>query len=95
MKKQTRLLITVISVIIVVLSIVQVAVSNSLSTTGITLSEIEQEIDQYKQENALLYEKFLIGSSLTNISSTSASLGFREGKSQIVIGASISIAAKP
>lgn len=95
MKKQTRLLISIIVIVIVVLSVAQVAVSNSLSTTGITLSELDQEISQYKKENVLLREKFLIKSSLTNISSTSASLGFSEGKSQIVIGSSIPIAAKP
>lgn len=95
MKKQTRLLITIIVSIVIVLSVVQVAVSNSLSTTGITLSRIEQEIKLYKRDNAFLREKFLVSGSLLQIASKAANLGFVEGKSQLVVGTTLPIAIKP
>ena len=95
MKKQTRLLITIVVSIVIALSVVQVAVSNSLSTTGITLSYIEQEIKLYKKDNAFLREKFLVSGSLLQVASKAASLGFVEGKQQLVVGASLPIAIKP
>ena len=95
MKKQTKLLITVITCIIVVLSLVQVILSNSLSTTGIALARLERDVQNYQRQNVLLREKILTESSLTKIVSKAAVLGFSKGKSQIVINGSVPIAAKP
>ncbi len=95
MKQQSKILITIIISIVIVLSVVQVTVSNSLSTTGITLSKIEQETSLYKQENALLREKYLLYGSFTQIASKAAALGFIEGRSQVVVGNIVPIAAAP
>lgn len=95
MKKKSVIFITVIIMSIVVLSIGQVVVSNSLSTTGITLAKIEKEIDSYSLENALLREKLLADESLHHIASYAATVGFVETRSQLVIGRSMPIAIKP
>jgi hypothetical protein len=71
--------------IIIFLSIVQVVVSNRLSTAGMALGKIEDEIRFYKRENASLSEEFFLASSLANISSKAAEMGFIGNKSQLVL----------
>lgn len=95
MKKQGIFFITTVVAIVIALSIGQVVVANSLSTTGITLSNIEKEITAYSLENSLLKEKLLAEGSLQHIASKAATIGFVETKSQIVIGSSLPIAIKP
>lgn len=93
--KKSSVFITSIVFLVIVLSVIQVVVSNNLSTTGPVLSTFEQDLKTYKRENALLREKFLLASSLTNIASKAATLGFSEAKSQIVIKSSLPVALKP
>ena len=88
-------IITSIIFIIIVLSVVQVAVSNSLSTTGIVLSRFDRDVSYYAKENAALRETLLLTQSLTFVASKAATLGFIEEKSQIVIGTSLPVALKP
>lgn len=80
---------------VVLLSILQVVVSNSLSTTGVTLGKLEDEINIYKRENQLLKEKLLSTSSLFYIASEAATLGFVEGKSQVFLSSPLPLAVKP
>lgn len=77
MKKPTFVSI-VLALTIALLSVVHVVVSNSVATTGVTLSLLERELSRVKRENALLSEKVLVASSFTNISSRAASLGFAQ-----------------
>lgn len=84
MKKPIIFIIAIIC-IIVSLSIVQVTVSNNLSTTGVELAKIEEKITFYKKENAVLKEKLLISSSLDSIASKAAELGFVEEKSRVFL----------
>lgn len=80
--------------IIMLLSVVQVVVSNRLSTTGLELAKMQEEMKLYKNENALLSERLLEASSLTQIASKAAELGFVEARSLIVVSAHVPIAAK-
>ena len=91
--KKPILFITLIIFIIVGLSIVQVTVSNSLTTTGIELGKIEEAITTYRKENIKLNEKVLTMSSYDMIASKAADMGFVEEKSHIVITAPLPIAA--
>lgn len=84
-----------ISLVILCLAVLQVVVSNSLSTTGITLSDLQQEVNGYKKENSILQEKVLTASSLTQIASKAATMGYVEAKSQLVVGIALPIAIKP
>ena len=92
--KKTALYIKTISITIVGLCIVQVVVSNMLSTTGITLSKIENQLKIYNEENAVLREKLLFKSSLLHIASNAASLGFVDSKSPYVLDTNIPIAIR-
>ncbi len=94
MKKQSILISTII-VIIIVLSVVEVGVSNSLSTTGVVLSGLEQDVSFYKKENLVLKQKLLLTSSLTQVASKAAELGFVKEKSQFFVSTSLPVASKP
>ncbi|MBI2033137.1 MAG: hypothetical protein HYT10_01585 [Candidatus Levybacteria bacterium] len=93
--KKPVFFITIIFFIIIILSIVQVSISNSLSTTGIQLSKLEKEIAVYKRDNTLLREEVLSDSSLYNIASKASEMGFVEAKSRVYIGAPLPLAVRP
>ena len=93
MKRQT-FIITFAIFIIIFLSVAQATVSNRLSTAGIGLKEIEDKIRFYKEQNGILSERILAASSLANIASRAARLGFVEDKSQIVLKTSLPFALK-
>lgn len=94
MKKQSALITSLITIIIV-LSLVQITLSNSLSTTGIDLSLIQEEVQAYKSQNSILREKLLLTTSYTQLASISATLGFAHQKSRVYVGKSLPVALKP
>lgn len=61
---------------VIVLSLVQVVVSNFLSTTGISLVKLEDDTRRYQTQNAIFSEELLNASSFTMIASRASSLGF-------------------
>lgn len=79
---------------IIFLSVVQVAVSSKLSTVGIELDELEEKINLYEKENTNLSEKYLFETSLTNVASKAAQLGFVEKKSRIYLTTPLPLAVK-
>lgn len=79
---------------VVILSLVQVFVSNSFSTKGILLNNIEEKIKYYEKENAFLNEKLLMASSFNNISSQAGQLGFVEEKSYVSLTSPLPLALK-
>jgi cell division protein FtsL len=83
--KKPFLLIIFFIVTIIGLSVVQVAISNRLSTTGIELENLQSQMAKYKKENTLLEEKVLEASALVNVSQKAKSLGFVDVKSQIYL----------
>ncbi|MBI2190045.1 MAG: hypothetical protein HYY87_02970 [Candidatus Levybacteria bacterium] len=74
MKKPVFFILFIIGIVFI-LSVVQIVVSNSLSTKGVTLGKLEDETSLYKKENALLKEKLLLASSYTHIASEAGILG--------------------
>lgn len=93
MKKPIFLIILAIFVI-VILSVVKTVVSGKLSTSGVSLSKIEEEISSYKTQNLILREKLLAVASLNSISSKAALLGFVEKKSEFVLTKPLPLAIK-
>lgn len=81
-------------IVILFLSFVQVVVANSISTTGIELEKMQKEIAVLKKKNALLHEDVLVASSLTQISSKAAELGFTEEKSPFVLSSPLPLARR-
>ncbi|MEK7092506.1 MAG: hypothetical protein AAB907_02680 [Patescibacteria group bacterium] len=84
--------ISVIVGIVVLLTVLQVVVSNKLSTTGVVLGRYQDEIRKYETENTILAQKLLISTSLASIASQAASLGFIEGNNKLILSAPIPLA---
>lgn len=92
--KRPFLFISFIIAIVVSLSIVQVVVSNSISTTGIELGKLQTEIAKYEKHNALLSEQILTVSSLTYIEEVAKEDGFVLSKSHIFLPTSLPLAKR-
>lgn len=80
--------------IIATLSFVQVVVANSISTTGIELGKVQQQIDDLKKKNAVLHEQVLLSSSLTHIASEAASMGLSQSTSKVVLSMPLPLALR-
>ncbi len=93
--KKAVTFITLVIGIIFVLSIIQIVVSNKLSTTGIVLGGLQDQIKTYKTENTLLAQQLLVLSSYNTIASSAADLGFITSKSPIVLSAPLPLAIRP
>jgi hypothetical protein len=91
MKKPTLLILFFVTIIIA-LSVVRVAILNSISTTGIELVNLQQELTVYKKQNVLLKEEYLAVSSLTSLDKRAKMLGFVEAKSHIYLSAPLPLA---
>jgi cell division protein FtsL len=92
--KQARFYITLSVAAILVLSLVRVVITNAISTNGIDLVRIQEQIDQYKKDNSLLHEQVLALSSLTHVASVAGELGFVTSKTQLVISEPLPLALK-
>lgn len=79
---------------VIILSIVKTVLSERLSTSGVSLAKIEEEINNYKMQNTVLKEKLLTVSSLNNIASKALLLGFIEKKSEFVLSKPLPLAVK-
>lgn len=84
MKKPSFIIIFLLGLIIT-LSMVKAIVYNRLSTSGVFVGKVEEEIGFYKTQNAILSEKLLISSSLTNIFTKATELGFAKYDSLMVL----------
>lgn len=83
-----------LAMVIFNLSLLQVVVSNRLSTTGVVLGTLQDEIQKYQTENTILSERLLVATSLNTIASAAAQVGFSEAKAPIVLGNPIALAQK-
>lgn len=88
------LIITSLIFVILMLVVVRISVSNRISTSGIAVAGIEDQVSAYKRENLILQEKLLTISSFTQISSRAAQFGFVPDKTNFVVSTSLPVAIK-
>ena len=93
MKRPGLFIITMILTIIG-LSVVHVAVSNNMSTTGVNLSKLQKELNDYKRENAFLHEKILELSALTYINEKAEKSGFIASKGDYYLSTPLPLAKR-
>ena len=93
--KKSYIIVTFLLGLTIVLSVGRAILSNTLSTSGIFVSKAEQEINSYKTQNAILSEKLLTASSLTNIIEKAKASGFTDEKALMVIKTSGPLAVRP
>ena len=92
--KKPALIIGVLVILVVVLSVVRIFISNRVATSGVVLGKVQQELDDYKLENASLSEKLYTISSLTNISVQASNLGYTDKKTDFVLSTKLPVAIK-
>ena len=86
MKKYGYFFVSMLTVVLLIVStLVQISVSNSLTTEGLQLSKIQSQIDATKKANLLLAERVYTDGSYTHIASQAARIGFVQAKSSIFI----------
>lgn len=85
MKRAIILLSSLVGVIII-LSVVQIVISNAFSTDGIALGNMQGKIASLERENMILKEKVYTMSSYTSIADHATQEGFVENKSTLVLG---------
>lgn len=93
MKKPMYLILFLFTVIIG-LSLVQINLSNQISTAGAELAKLEKEVSDYKRKNIVLKEQLLEASSLTNLSKKAEKLGFVESKQQVYLNTPLPLALR-
>lgn len=84
MKKPILIIIFLLG-LVVVLSMVKAVVYNRLSTSGVFVGEVEDQISFYKTQNSILAEELLMSSSLTRISAKASELGFAKEKASLLV----------
>ncbi|HWY79487.1 MAG TPA: hypothetical protein VNW29_03955 [Candidatus Sulfotelmatobacter sp.] len=92
--KKPLLLISFLGIIIVVLLLVRISMINSISTTGIKLVDIQNEIDSYNKQNEILKVKYLQAAAYTNIASKAKKIGYVPVKSDIDLSAPLPLALR-
>ena len=93
MKRPVFILLFLI-IIVIILSVVRVTLVNNLSTTGVELSQMQDQISSYQKQNVLLKEKYLQMASLTNLEKKAEKLGFVEVNTPIYLTSPMPLALK-
>ena len=91
MKKPILVILFIFSVIIG-LSLVQISLSNQISTAGAELAHLEKEVAEYKRKNIILKEQVLEASSLLTLSKKAEKQGFVQSKSQVYLNTPLPLA---
>lgn len=76
------------------LAVVRVVVSNVISTSGVELGRLNEEIAIVRLQNDTLREELFAKSSLENIASEAAKLGFTDKKENFVLTSPLPIALR-
>lgn len=90
--KKPFIILTSLLCLIVLLTITRAVVANSYSTSGVDLDRLDQEIDTYKRQTALLEEKVLTASAYSTLEKEAEQRGYESMSSQIVLSAPLPIA---
>lgn len=92
--KKPVLVLGILILTILVLFGVRAAVSNRISTSGVVLGDVQEQIAEYKTQNAIIKEKILAESSLTHVSSLASKKGFVESKTTFAVSGGTSLARR-
>lgn len=94
--KKPYLLLSGILGIIILLSVVQISLSNILSTGGIQIATMQEELLSYQKENAQLKEQIYSLASLTHITDVASGQGYvKETATAFVLDNPTPLAIKP
>ena len=92
--KKPALIIMFLILVTFVLSVTRMFVSNRLSTSGVELGKVQEEIGSYKLQNALLAQKYYETASLSALDEKATELGYVEKQSEFVLSGQLPVAIK-
>jgi cell division protein FtsL len=81
--KKPLLLIGLLSCIVIALVLLRISLVDSISTSGIKLVDLQNQINEYKNENELLQVQYLQAASYTNIFAKASKLGYVHVETQV------------
>lgn len=93
-KEKTPKLILVIAVLVLVLALVQLAISHQLATTGDKIRHLEKETSLLDEENRFLSEQISQIGSLSKISTMAEDLGLVRSTQVVHLTPQISVALR-
>lgn len=92
--KKPLFLLGFLGMIVIALLLAQITLVNSLSTTGINLVDLQNQIDAYKKQNEILKVAYLQEASYTTIADKAKQLGYVPVKSEIDLAAPMPLALR-
>ena len=92
--KKSLFIIGILSFIVVLLLIARVTLVDNISTTGITLVDIQNQIAAYKDQNELLEVQYLQAAAYTNIAEKATKLGYVPITSEVDLSAPMPLALR-
>ena len=92
--KKPLFIIGILSCIVVALLITRIGLVNSISTTGITLVNTQNDIAELKEQNELLEVQYLQAASYTNLAKKAIKLGYVPVTSEVDLSAPMPLALR-
>jgi len=92
--KKPIVLITFLSIVVILLTLTRITLVNTISTTGVTLVNIQNQIEAYKDKNEILKEQYLQAAAYTTIASKATKLGYEPVQMQIDLTAPLPLALR-
>lgn len=92
--KKPLFIIGILSCIVVALLVTRIGLVNSISTTGITLVNIQNNIAELKEQNELLEVQYLQAASYTNLAKKAIKLGYVPVTSEVNLSAPMPLALR-
>jgi len=81
--KKPILLIAFLSLVVVSLTLARITLVNTISTTGVALVNIQNQIEDLKHQNEILKEEYLSEAAYTTIDNKATKLGYAPVQTQI------------
>jgi hypothetical protein len=92
--KKPLFIIGFLGCITIALLLGRITLENSISTTGITLVDMQNEINTYKNENELLKVQYLSEASFTHIAAKAKKLGYIPVANEVDLTAPLPLALR-
>lgn len=92
--KKPLFIIIGLSCVVIALAVVRITLVNSISTTGVALVDLQNQVDEYKKENKLLQERYLQAASYTNVSKKAEAQGFSQTETALNLSTPLPLAKR-
>jgi len=92
--KKYSLVLGALILTVLALIIVRTFIANNVSTSGVVLGNVQNQINAYRLKNSILSQQVYSLSALTNIAAKAEKIGYVDKTQEFVLSNSIPIAVK-